>query len=69
MASDFGPTADNAAQMFLMQVKSPIESKAKYDYDLGLRAVQRSQNGVSGERSQLWSNKSQLSAWDRWAQL
>ncbi len=28
-ASDFGPTADMLHKMFLIQVKSPIESKAK----------------------------------------
>ncbi len=38
------PDGRYAAQMFLMQVKSPIESKAKDGYDLGLRAVQRLQN-------------------------
>ncbi len=31
MASDFGPTADTLHKRFLIQVKSHIESKPKYD--------------------------------------
>ena len=45
--SDCGSDDRYAAQMFLMQVKSPIESKAKYGYDLGLRAASKIEKNES----------------------